>query len=414
MSVAEPVLYDPFEPGFHEDPYRQYALLREHDPVHRTAFGPYVLTRYADVFAVLRDASLSVEDRHLDGELRDAVATVLADEPERAGRERGSRAILNIDPPDHTRIRRLVAKVFTPRRIEGLRPHVQALVDEALDRVAPSGTMDLIEDLAFPLPFTVISELLGMPEGERDDVRRWSGDLVKILDPVLDPDDVRRAYDASDRLDELLEHTLAWKRAHPGDDLLTALLSVEDDGEVLSTEELRDQVVLLYLAGHETTVNLIGNGVLALLRHPDQLARLQADPSLDAGAVDELLRYDCPVQHSRRITLAELAIGDVTIPAGTLVLTVLGAANRDPEQWGPTADELDLTRPGAGQHVSFGSGSHYCLGASLARLEAQVAIGSLVRRVPDLALASDELTYNGRLTLRGLAELPLRFTPESA
>lgn len=411
MGVAEPVIFNPFEAGFHEDPYRQYALLRTHDPVHETAFGPFVLTRYRDVFAVLRDASLSVEDRNLVMQQREAVAAVLAEDPDRAERNRGSRAMLNLDPPDHTRIRGLVAKVFTPRRIERLRAHVQALVDEALDRVAPTGEMDVIDDLAFPLPFTVISEMLGMPEANRDQVRTWSGDLVKILDPVLDADDVRRAFAASDQLDELLADVLAWKRQHPADDLLSALLAVEDGADVLSPEELRDQVVLLYLAGHETTVNLIGNGVLALLRHPEQLARLQADPSLDGPAVDELLRYDCPVQNSRRITRRDLVIDGTTIPAGTMVLTILGSANRDPEQWGPTADQLDLSRSGAGQHVAFGSGTHYCLGASLARLEGQVAIGSLVRRLPDLHLTDEPLAYNGRLTLRGLEHLPLRFTP---
>jgi cytochrome P450 len=409
--MAEPVLFNPFEEGFHEDPYQQYALLREHDPVHETAFGPFVLTRYDDVFAVLRDASLSVEDRYAVMTQRDAVLEVAADDPDRMAQRRGTRAILNLDPPDHTRIRALVAKVFTPRRIEQLRSHVQALVDEALDVVAPTGQMDLIEDLAFPLPFTVISEMLGMPEANRDDVRTWSGDLVKILDPVLDPEDVRRAYDASDRLHELLHEVMTWKREHPADDLLTGLLHAEDDGQTLSAEELSDQVVLLYLAGHETTVNLIGNGVLALLRHPDQLALLQADPSIDAAAVDELLRFDCPVQNSRRIATSELELGGVTIPTGTFVLTILGSANRDPEHWGPTADQLDLRRSGAGQHVSFGSGSHYCLGASLARLEGQVAVGTLVRRFPDLGLTDEPLSYNGRLTLRGLARLPLRFTP---
>lgn len=411
MAVAEPVLFNPFEPGFHEDPYGQYALLREHDPVHVTAFGPVVLTRYADVFQVLRDSSLSVEDRNLSGDLRPAFAEVLAEQPERAEQDRGSHAILNLDPPDHTRIRRLVSKVFTPRRIEQLRTHVQLLVDRALDDVAEVGEMDLIADLAFPLPFTVISEMLGMPEGDREAVRTWSGDLVKTLDPVLEPDDVRRALAASDQLDVLVAEVLAWKREHPADDLLSALVAVEDEGEVLSPDELRDQVVLLYLAGHETTVNLIGNGVLALLRHPEQLARLQADPALDAPAVDELLRYDPPVQNSRRITLEPIELGGVAIEAGTLLLTILGSANRDPDQWGPTADQVDLGRPGAGQHLAFGSGSHYCLGASLARLEGQVAIGSLVRRLPDLELGVEQPTYNGRITLRGLADLPLRFTP---
>lgn len=411
MTTAEPVLFNPLEPGFFEDPYAQYARLREEDPVHQTVLGPWFLTRYEDVFRLLRDASLSVEEDKATYSRRDVVAELVADLAAERGSdgraERGSRAILNIDPPDHTRIRRLVSKVFTPRRIEQLRPHVQALVDEALDAVEPAGEMDVIGDLAFPLPFTVISEMLGMPEVHRDEVRTWSGRLVKMLDPLLEEHDVRAAFDASDHLNALVDEVVAWKRDNPADDLLTGLVQVEEEGDALDADELRDQVVLLYLAGHETTVNLIGNGTLALLRNRDQLERLVADPSLDAGAVDELLRYDPPVQLSRRITVAPTEIGGKQIEAGTFVLTSLASANRDPAHWGPTADRLDLGREGAGQHLSFGSGSHYCLGASLARLEGQAAIATLVRRFPRLELATDQLTYNGRITLRGLEALPV-------
>jgi cytochrome P450 len=203
-----------------------------------------------------------------------------------------------------------------------------------------------------------------------------------------------------------IQDVLAWKRDHPADDLLTGLLAAEDEGDRLSEIELLDQVLLLYVAGHETTVNLIGNATLALLGHPDQLARLRADPELDGGAVEELLRYDSPVQFSRRITTADLDVAGTTIPAGTFTLTCLGSANHDEARWGPTADQLDITRPDAGQHMSFGNGIHHCLGSSLARTEAQVAIGALVRRFPDLALAG-EPERNGRVVLRGLESLPV-------
>jgi cytochrome P450 len=413
VALTEPVMFNPFEPGFHEDPYTQYARLRAEDPVHATVLGPWVLTRYDDVFAVLRDAGHSVQDSSIavseDSSRRDLFEAALSEAGLEPDTDRGSHAILNLDPPDHTRIRGLMSKVFTPRRIEGLRPRIQELVDDALARVEPMGEMDLIADLAFPLPFAVISEMLGMPEADMDSVREWSGAMVKTLDPVLAPEDIVAGYHGSRQLEALLDEVLEAKRRSPADDLLSALLAVEDDGSTLSSEELRDQVVLLYLAGHETTVNLIGNGVLALLRNPDQLDRLQADPRLDAQAVDELLRYDPPVQLSRRITTAPLEIGGRTIGPGSVVLTSLASANRDPAHWGPTADRLDITREGAAQHVSFGSGSHYCLGSSLARLEAAVAIGTLVRRLPDLHLASDTLTYNGRITLRGLQTLPLTF-----
>jgi cytochrome P450 len=203
-----------------------------------------------------------------------------------------------------------------------------------------------------------------------------------------------------------VQEVLAWKREHPGDDVLSALLAAEDEGDRLSEEELLDQVILLYIAGHETTVNLIGNATLALLGHPDQLARLRSDPTLDGGAVEELLRYDSPVQFSRRITLEDLDVDGTTVPAGSFVLTCLGSANRDPARWGPTADDLDVTRPDAGQHMSFGNGIHHCLGSSLARVEAQVAMGRLVRRFPGFELAGEPVR-NGRVVLRGLESLPV-------
>ncbi|MCB1002679.1 MAG: cytochrome P450, partial [Acidimicrobiales bacterium] len=326
-------------------------------------------------------------------------------------RTRGARAMLNVDPPDHTRLRRLVSKAFTPRMIEGLRPLVERLVDEHLDAVAPTGRMDVIADLAFPLPFTVISEMLGMPDADRDLLRDWSHAIVKLLDPVISDDEVREAFVSSDHMTDHVHEVIAWKRAHPADDLLTALIRAEEDGDRLTPEELRDQVVLLFIAGHETTVNLIGNGTLALLRHPDQLTRWRDDPALDANAVDELLRYDAPVQFSRRITVAPLEIGGRTVPERTFVLAGLASANRDPARWGPTADHLDLGRSDAGQHVSFGSGTHFCLGAALARLEGQVAMGRLIRRFDALALADPGPEWNGRMNLRGLARLPVTFTP---
>jgi cytochrome P450 len=320
--------------------------------------------------------------------------------------ERGAHSILNIDPPDHTRLRRLVSKAFTPKMVNELRPRVQALVDDALDSMSVRGESDVIGDLAFPLPFTVISEMLGMPDGNRDEVRGWSHTLTKTLDPILTPEEVQAALAAADNMQTHVQDVLAWKREHPADDLLTGLLAAEDEGDRLTELELLDQVLLLYVAGHETTVNLIGNATLALLGHPDELARLRSDPGLDAGAVEELLRYDSPVQFSRRITTGDLDVDGTTVPAGTFILTCLGSANRDEARWGPTAEELDLARADAGQHMSFGNGIHHCLGSSLARTEAQIAIGTLVRRFPDLELAG-EPERNGRVVLRGLETLPV-------
>jgi cytochrome P450 len=401
-TTGEPVIFNPFEPGFFDDPYRQYAALREHDPVHRSPLEVWVLFRYDDIVGVLRDSSLSVQ---VDNATPTARMQMFAEQaPEE--RERGAHSILNVDPPDHTRLRRLVSKAFTPKMVHELRPRIQALVDDALDSMAARGNADLIGDLAFPLPFTVISEMLGMPDGNRDEVRGWSHTLTKTLDPILSPEEVDAALVAASNMEAHVQDVLAWKRDHPADDLLTGLLAAEDEGDRLSEIELLDQVLLLYVAGHETTVNLIGNATLALVGHPDQLARLRADPELDGGAVEELLRYDSPVQFSRRITTADLDVAGTTIPAGTFTLTCLGSANHDEARWGPTADQLDITRPDAGQHMSFGNGIHHCLGSSLARTEAQVAIGALVRRFPDLALAG-EPERNGRVVLRGLESLPV-------
>jgi cytochrome P450 len=292
--------------------------------------------------------------------------------------------------------------------IEQLAPRVQVMVDDALDAVVARGDgMDVIADLAFPLPFRVISAMLGMPVAEEAQLRDWAHTLTLSLEPLLALQHQDEILDASDHIIEHVLDAIEWKRAHPADDLLSALIAAEDSGDRLSPEELLDQVILLYIAGHETTVNLIGNGTHALLTHRSQLERWRDDPALDANAVDELLRYDCPVQFSRRITTSALQVGDATIERGVFVLTCLAAANRDPAKWGATAQDLDLGRPGVAQHLAFGSGIHHCLGAALARLEGRIAMGTLIRRFPGLEPAGDTPPWNGRLVLRGLDSLPV-------
>jgi cytochrome P450 len=280
-----------------------------------------------------------------------------------------------------------------------------------LDEVAAAGAMatpvDLIARYAFPLPFMVISELLGMPEGNRDELRGWSHTMTLSLEPYLDDGTARTVVDAADNMVRHVDDAIEWKRRHPADDLLSAMIAAEEDGDRMTAEELQIQVILLYLAGHETTVNLIGNGTLALLRNRDQYERLVADPGLDAPAVEELLRYDSPVQLSRRIAMTEIEVGGEAIDAGEMILTLLGSANHDESKWGPTADDLDLGREGASAHLSFGSGIHHCLGAALARLEGAEAIPALVRRFPNMELAADRPAWNGRVVLRGLDALPV-------
>lgn len=396
--------FNPFAPGFTDNPYPHYAELRAGVPVEHNELGFWALWRHRDVAEVLR-AKMSVEDRKVtnQGPMAGAYEQAYAE----YGVEGEGLSMLDRDPPDHTRLRKLVSQAFTPRTVERLTPVVQRLVDEALDTIDDEGKVDLIDALAFPLPFTVISVMLGMPDTDTTRLRELSHTVVRSLEPVPDEDTVREIVAAQIGLNELASEAIAWKRANPADDLLTALINAEDSGDVLSDDELVAQVTLLYVAGHETTVNLIGNGTLALLRDREQLELWRDRPDLDDNAVEELLRFDSPVQMSRRITLEDYEVDGHTIPAGSFTVASLASANRDEAQFGPDADKLRLDRENARQHVSFGAGVHHCLGAALARLEGRVAIASLIRRFPDLELAADP-QWNGRINLRGLAAFPVR------
>jgi cytochrome P450 len=401
-QALPPPLFDPFAPGFTDDPYLQYAALRAAAPGYQHPLGFWLLTCYDDVSRLLR-AGLSVEDRNIAAspllEVREQMYG------EAAARPRGV-SMLDRDPPDHTRLRLLVSKAFTPRAVQALRPRICALVDSMLDAAEREGRVDLVDALAFPLPFAVIAEMLGTPPADHERIRALTGTVVRSLEPVADPAVAAAIAAADSELTEIAAGMIAWKRANPADDLLTALINAEDDGDVLDDDELIAQTLLLYIAGHETTVNLIAGGTLALLHHPDQLALLRDDPALIANAVEELLRYDSPVQASRRITTEPVRIGGVAIPAGAFVMASLGSANRDEGFWGPDAAELRLGRTNARQHVSFGGGPHHCLGASLARLEASIALARLTARFPGLAL-DGQVVWNGRMNLRGPAHLPV-------
>jgi cytochrome P450 len=399
-------LFNPFDPAFRADPYPFYDQLRTDDPVHVSAFGFTVLTRYEDVARALRGVEFA----------RDIEAHVpVPDDPARQRRRErfqkrvseggASKSILNLDPPDHTRLRRLVTKAFTPTAIERLRPRIQQLVDDVLDTAAERGSMELVDELAFPVPFQVISDLLDLPIDRSDEVRDWSQALTASLEPTADEATLDASELAAESMGEYLAEVIAHRRQHLGDDLLSALLQVEEAGDRLSTAELMSFVLLLYVAGHETTVNLIGNGTLALLRHPDELRRWAADPSIDSQAIDELLRFDGPVQQTVRVPLQPVTFGDVEVPANSMVMTVLGAANHDPTVF-DDPHTLRLDRPNSRNHLAFAAGVHYCLGASLAKLEATVAIGSLIRRFPNLELAG-EPHWRDRLTIRGVDRMPL-------
>lgn len=407
-DLSPEIIFNPLEPGYTDDPFPHLAEMRRLDPVHASPIGTWMLFRYEDCFRLLRDPGLSVDDNKISNHDEARMEAFLeAVDGDAAQLERTS--ILGIDPPDHTRLRRLVSKAFTPRTIEALRPRIQELVDQALDRMAEQGQTDVIAELALPLPFDVITEMLGMPPGDTQALRSWSEDIVKTLDPIITEDEVRAAVRASSAMDEHIAGVIDWKRANRADDLLTAMIEAEDHGDRMSAKELADQVSLLFIAGHETTVNLIGTGIGELIARPDQAASVRQD-GLSMNGVDELLRFVSPVQISRRITLDEIDIDGNTIPGGTVVFAGLASANRDRAKWGPTADELDLTRHSAGQHLSFGSGIHYCLGASLAKLEGQVAIGSFLQRFPDATVV--DAAFNGRINLRGLERLIVAVDPD--
>jgi cytochrome P450 len=394
------VHFNPMDPEFVADPYPTYRRLRAEDPVHHSPLGFWVLTRYEDVVAVLRDPRCAKE----------AIAAFVAARFGVAVPPGIGLSMLDRDPPDHTRLRGLVSKAFTPRVVEGLRPRIQQIVDGLLARVEGAHAMDLIEAFAYPLPVVVICEMLGVPVEDHERFRAWGLDIARGLDAILLPPDsevAQRSAAARHALAGYFRALIAERRAAPRGDLLSALIAAEEAGDTLSEDELLATCILLLVAGHETTVNLIGNGTLALLRHPDQLRRLRETPGLIAGAVEELLRYDGPVQRTARVPSEDVTIGGRTIGKGEMVMPFIGAADRDPAQF-PDPDRLDITRAD-NRHIAFGWGIHFCLGAPLARVEGQIAIGTLVRRLPKLALATDRPEYRQSLTLRGLKSLPVAF-----
>jgi cytochrome P450 len=403
-------LFNPLDPAFRTNPYPFYNRLRSEDPVHESFMGFTVLSRYDDVARTLRSNEFARDiEQHADPP---------ADSVMRARRERRrellergeiAKTILNLDPPDHTRLRRLVSQAFTPSAIERLRTRVEQLVNDALDRAADRRSMELIDEIAFPVPFQVISDLLDLPTERSDEIRDWSQALTAALEPIAGPDVLAAADEAGAALGAYLRDVIADRRKHLGDDVLSALITAEEAGDRMSTVELQSFVILLYVAGHETTVNLIGNGMHALLQHPDELRRWAADPGLDQNAVDELLRFDGPVQQTVRLPLRgvtyEVNGEAVVVPAKQMVMTSLGAANHDPAMF-DDPQTLRLDRPNANRHLAFAAGVHYCLGASLAKLEAQVALTSVIRRFPHVQMAGVP-QWRDRLTIRGVERLEL-------
>jgi len=400
-TTTEP-LFNPLSPEFIRDPYPHYERLRTTDPMHLTPFGAFVASRHAEASLVLRDRRFGKD--FVERTSRRYGPKILEEPVFRSM----SHWMLQQDPPDHTRLRSLVVKAFTARRVEDMRPRIQQVVDQTLDRIAGQGHMDLIEDFAFRLPVTIICDMLGIPEEHREVFYTSSRDGGRLLDPVpLSPAEIQQANAANLTAQMYFQQLFELRRKNPGEDLTTQLVQAEEDGSKLSNEELTANIILLFGAGHETTVNLIGNGLLALHRNPDQLALLKDNPELITNAIEEFLRYDSSVQLTGRVALEDIEdLGGKKIPKGESVLCLLGSANRDPAVYPDRPEQLDITRPKI-RPLSFGGGIHLCLGAQLARIEAEVAIATLLRRLPDLRLDNAENPeWRPTFVLRGLKNLP--------
>jgi cytochrome P450 len=395
--------FHPFLPEHRRDPHATWRALREQAPVYRSRiFAAWVCTRYDDVLHVLGDPNFTTDRSDvpimkLVSRLsrRDARFSALIE-----------RNLLTIDGAPHRRLRGLVSRAFTPRRVERLRPRLQALVDDLLTDAAESGEMELVRDLAQPLPVIAIAELLGVPPEDRPRFRAWSSDLVQLLDPFQGRGGSAPMVRAAHEIFDYFAPLLAARRAEPRDDLLSAMLAAEQDGERLDELDLLALSSLLLVAGHETTSNLIANAVIALLRFPDERKRLQEEPALISSAVDEFLRYESPIQLTDRKVIADCEVGGVAIRGGQMVAVVLGAANRDPARFADP-DRLDVGRAD-NRHLAFGHGNHFCLGAQLARLECEVAIGSLLARFPGLSGEPEPSAWRRSMIVRGPESLPLR------
>jgi len=395
--------FNPMTPGFLADPYSMYKDLLDHNPVSwNDMMEVWVLARYEDVDYVLNHPNLSAERERA----RNRFAQMAQQQQQEFGPFSRARTMLSSDPPEHTRLRKLVSKAFTPRAVEELRPRIQEIVDFLLDEAEKKGEMDLVNDVAYPLPVIVIAEMLGVPPEDRADFKRWSDEVVATLGGIFTPPDVmERARNAIESLASYLIPIIKDRRENPKNDLISGLVAAEEQGQVLSEDEIFSTTILLLIAGNETTTNLISNSMYALLTNPEQMKLLQDDPSLMKSATEELLRFAGPVQATGRVLKEDMVIAGENMTEGQTAFVLLGAANRDPAKWGPTANELDITRNPT-DHVGLGDGIHFCLGAPLARAEAQITIGTLLRRFPDLRMTGDP-EWGGTFIIRGVRKLPL-------
>jgi pimeloyl-[acyl-carrier protein] synthase len=406
-SGVKTINFNPFHPEFYQNPYPMYHRLRSEEPIHKSVMGMWVLTRYIDVKAVLWDPRFRT----------DQLPKRLAEKGQRIEQLEFdsltiaiSKWLLFLDPPDHTRLRRIASKALLHWTGERIRPLICTTVEELLSKVRYTGFMDIIADFASPLPTIVIAKMLGVPEADHNQLHRWSDELFHhIFEPLISLEGYEYLNQISQKFIEYFQGLIAEREKNPQDDLLSFLIAGRDQGEHLSEDELLSICIVLFSAGEQTTSNLIGNGMLALLRHPEQMEKLKQEPNIIQSAVEELLRYDSSTQIVAREAIEDVVIGDQTIRSGEQVFLCLGAANRDPAQF-PNPDCLDFTRS-ENCHLAFGSGIHYCVAAAQARSQGQIAINALVQQLPNLRFQTETLEWRKHMILRSLKALPVTFVP---
>jgi pimeloyl-[acyl-carrier protein] synthase len=395
------VSFNPLSADLRYDPHPLFKRLREKDPVHYSeVFQGWVVTRYDDVLSILRDSRWAADRMKIDdSRIADRV------NQDTVQNQVMARTMLTVDPPDHTRLRNLVNKAFTPRSVERVRPRTQEIVDHLLDEMDGAADADVIRDLAYPLPVIVIAEMLGVPPEDRSRFKKWSSELVQTLGFDEDPEKAAIADQAVLDLVDYFREVIQQRKVEPREDLISGLIAAHEGSDALTEDEMLGTLILLLVAGNETTTNLIGNGLLSLLEHPGELERLRANPELTESAIEEMLRYEYPVMSTVRTPLEEVQLDGKTIRSGQPVMVTIAAANRDPAQF-PDPDRFDIGREG-NHHVAFGHGIHFCLGAPLARAEGRAAISSLLARYPDLRSLVTKPDWGEGIILRGLKTFPV-------
>lgn len=406
LEITKAIKFNPYDPKFQANPYAFYHNLRSVEPIHQSFTGMWVITRYADAKAVLRDPRFCVNKmsnniQHKSHYLAQGNFNTLA--------QVTSKWLIFLDPPEHTRLRGLISKAFSATSVKFLRPQIQQIADELISEVRHKGLMDIISDFACPLPCNVIAAILGVPIEDWSKLYHWADKLSNILDPLRSLEDYEQMNKVALEFTDYFQNLIAQRQENLQEDLLSALIAVKEQDNKLSEEEIISICMLLFFTGEETTVNLIGNGMLALLHHPQQMQQIKAQPMLIQSAVEEILRYDSPIQITTRIATEDVVLDDVTVRCGEKVLVVLGAANRDPAQF-PEPDCFDITRVN-NHHLAFADGIHYCVGATLTRIEGEIAINALIQKLPELTLSQDKHEWRNKVAFRSLKALPVTFKP---